>query len=185
MTRTPRSRGLTRDDLRVWSHVARSTAPLKNVERAEFAALIDPAPVARTPAPTPHKSAVTGAVQPLQPAGLPPLGPMERRMRRKVSKGHKPVDGVIDLHGMRQTEAHTALINFVIRAQAQSCVIVLVITGKGATTADDSERGVLRRMVPHWLADPVMRRFVIGFEPAARGHGGEGSLYVRIRRPRA
>jgi DNA-nicking Smr family endonuclease len=39
-------------------------------------------------------------------------------------------------------------------------------------------------MVPHWLADPGLRRCVIGYEEAARRHGGGGALYVRIRRAR-
>ena len=43
---------------------------------------------------------------------------------------------------------------------------------------------VLRRMAPHWLGSPGMRDIVVGFEEAARGHGGSGALYVRIRRAR-
>jgi len=46
----------------------------------------------------------------------------------------------------------------------------------------DEGRGVLRRQVPLWLALPELRRYVIGFEDAHVGHGGEGALYVRVRR---
>ena len=56
---------------------------------------------------------------------------------------------------------------------------MLVITGKGTA---GGERGVLRRQVPQWLSLPEFRTFVIGFEEAHIGHGGEGALYVRIRR---
>jgi DNA-nicking Smr family endonuclease len=59
---------------------------------------------------------------------------------------------------------------------------VLVITGKGRTSAAASERGVLRRQVPLWLSLPEFRSLVVGFEEAHIGHGGEGALYVRIRR---
>ena len=177
-----RRRGLTRDDLRLWAHVARSAQPLKGRPEIDLPGLLDETP----PVPAGMPVAMPLAAPPPKSANKPPLGPMEPKLRRKVVKGQRAVDGVIDLHGMRQTEAHAALVNFVLRAHAQGSSIVLVITGKGGgLLADGTERGVLRRMVPHWLADPVMRRFVIGFEPAARHHGGEGSLYVRIRRARA
>jgi len=44
---------------------------------------------------------------------------------------------------------------------------------------------VLRRQVPQWLALPEFRALVVGFEEAHIGHGGEGALYVRIRRARS
>jgi DNA-nicking Smr family endonuclease len=43
---------------------------------------------------------------------------------------------------------------------------------------------VLRRQVPQWLALPEFRALVIGFEDAHITHGGEGALYVRVRRAR-
>ena len=46
-----------------------------------------------------------------------------------------------------------------------------------------SERGVLKRQVPLWLKLPEFRVYVVGFEPAHVGHGGEGALYVRIKKP--
>jgi DNA-nicking Smr family endonuclease len=62
---------------------------------------------------------------------------------------------------------------------------VLVITGKGASNSvEGHERGVLKRQVPHWLRLPALRRLVVGFEDAHVAHGGEGALYVRVRRRR-
>src|SRR5690606_2452882 len=85
-------------------------------------------------------------------------------------------------------EAHRALLRFVQQAQRSGARVVLVVTGKGggddAIIATERERGVLRRLVPHWLAEPALRALVLGFEPAARGHGGAGALDVRIRRSR-
>jgi DNA-nicking Smr family endonuclease len=57
---------------------------------------------------------------------------------------------------------------------------VLVITGKGGRS--DGARGVLRRQVPQWLGLPEFRAYVVGFEDAHVAHGGEGALYVRIRK---
>jgi DNA-nicking Smr family endonuclease len=47
-----------------------------------------------------------------------------------------------------------------------------------------SERGVLRRVVPQWLRLIEFRAYVAGFESAHVTHGGEGALYVRLRRGR-
>jgi DNA-nicking Smr family endonuclease len=43
---------------------------------------------------------------------------------------------------------------------------------------------VLKRQVPQWLRLPAVRDLVVGFEPAHITHGGEGALYVRLRRAR-
>ena len=74
---------------------------------------------------------------------------------------------------------------FLHAAQASGAKIVLVVTGKGARTADPdpyAERGVLRRLVPQWLRHPELRDIVLGVEAAAIAHGGEGAVYVTLRR---
>jgi DNA-nicking Smr family endonuclease len=75
------------------------------------------------------------------------------------------------------------LLRFLQAAQRDGAKFVLVITGKGARAQD--ERGVLKRQVPLWLKLPEFRAYVVGFEEAHIGHGGEGALYVRLRRARA
>jgi len=111
---------------------------------------------------------------------LPPLAPLERQMRKRLARRSASIDARIDLHGKTQHEAHRALLHFLHRAQDRSAKVVLVITGKG--TSGDSERGVLKRQVPMWLSQPDLRDYVIGFDTAHISHGGEGALYVRIRK---
>lgn len=176
-----RKRALSADELALWESVARQARPLRKKPRpAKIVAEVEPSP------PAPPKPAA--AVKP--PAGVPasrpappPLVPLGRRERAHLSRGRKEIDGRLDLHGMTQTRAHRALLNFLHRAQGDGMTFVLVITGKGRTGAD-SERGVLRRQVPHWLGLPEFRGLVVGFEEAHIGHGGEGALYVRVRRAR-
>lgn len=114
----------------------------------------------------------------------PPAAGLERRVRLALRRGALKVDARIDLHGMYQAQAHGALTGFLMRARAAGHTHVLVVTGKGGMDYDDafSERGVLRRSVPHWLRAPELRSIVLGFEEAARHHGGAGALYVRLRR---
>lgn len=117
----------------------------------------------------------------------PGLAPLEPRRKRRLARGSEEVEARLDLHGMRQSTAFHTLIGFLRQAQARRVGTVLVITGKGRTGGPDDMdggRGVLRRLVPQWLARPEFRDLVIGFEPAARRHGGDGALYVRVRRDR-
>lgn len=112
---------------------------------------------------------------------MPPLAPLGKRERTKLSRGRSEIEARLDLHGMTQMRAHRALSGFLHRAHHDGLTFVLVITGKGRS---GGESGVLRRQVPEWLSLPEFRAFVVGSEEAGIGHGGEGALYVRIRRAR-
>ncbi len=175
-----RRKELSPDELALWAHVASSVRPLPG-RRAPQAGTLEP----------PQKEvkldgfAIGGALPVPKASGLKPLVPLERRMRSRVTRGLSPIDGVLDLHGLRQDEAHRALLEFIRRKGHEGASVVMVITGKGGSGGRaDSERGVLKRLVPHWLADPIQRRYVLGYEDAAQKHGGSGALYVRLRRLR-
>ena len=179
----PKRNPLTPEDHALWSEVARSIAPLPGrILPNTIACAPEPA---KDPAPHPSHG-LPAPSHPKTPA-LPPLARLEKRTLRALARGSADIEGRIDLHGMRQSEAHGALNAFLHRAHHGGVKLVLVITGKGTRTRESldshgEERGVLRRLVPHWLADPGLRRIVLGYESAARGHGGEGALYVRLRR---
>jgi len=185
MTRKSRTRQLSPEEKRLWSHVARHVKPMAGKRLPPESEPGDGA----APAPAPQVAAPAPAPAPLPPPkpALPPLAPVERRTLQALRRGRKDVDSVIDLHGMRQEEAHFALLRFLHRAQGSGHGLVLVITGKGGAAVSSGlveERGVLRRMVPHWLRLPDLRSLVVGFEEASPQHGGSGALYVRLRRRR-
>jgi DNA-nicking Smr family endonuclease len=138
---------------------------------------------AETPRPMKNGAASVNTDTPVQrSAGPPALSPIMRKEKQKLARGHVTIDARIDLHGMTQTEAHAALRSLLQRSQANGGKFVLVITGKGLPNASFNGRGVLRRQVPLWLALPEFRRYVAGFEVANASHGGEGALYVRLRK---
>jgi DNA-nicking Smr family endonuclease len=184
-----RKRGLSDEERALWESVARQIKPLRKKARTAKAPVVLPdlvTPAAAKPAAPlgPLLAAKSPrALRPeASPAAPPPLAPLGRRERSQLSRGRKEIDARLDLHGMTQSRAHHALSNFLQRAHHQGLTFVLVITGKGRTTGAESERGILRRQVPHWLSLPEFRSLVVGFEEAHIGHGGEGALYVRIRR---
>jgi DNA-nicking Smr family endonuclease len=176
-------RRLSSDERELWNHVTRSIAPLRKavVEQAEAAELHAPSVSKRASKPKPMPVVLQPAVA--KPAASPALAPLGRRFKQRLKRGTDAIDGRIDLHGLTQAEAHSALLHFLRRSQGDGGRNVLVITGKGGSDAT-SGRGVLKRQAPLWLGLPEFRGFIVGFESASIAHGGEGALYVRLRRTR-
>jgi DNA-nicking Smr family endonuclease len=170
-------RGPSAEEHALWAEVTRSVKPLR--KRAPAAPVPDGvAPRKPHAKPAARVEAVTRAAA---PKPVSPLAPIERRLKQRLARGNEAIDARLDLHGKTQSEAHAALLGFLRRAQRDGARVALVITGKGVR-GEGPERGVLRRQVPLWLRLPELRAYVVGFEPAHIGHGGEGALYVRIRK---
>ena len=174
---------LSPEDRRIWARVAGSVTPSrpkKALRVTPGAAVADPpaAPLPKGPAkargvPAPYIPAV-GA--PARSRGLPEE--LEPRRQRRLSRERDPIEARIDLHGHGRFQAQDALTAFLIGAQARGYRSVLVITGQGRRGGT----GVIRASVHEWLQGPALRGVVSGFAPAARRHGGDGALYVTIRR---
>jgi DNA-nicking Smr family endonuclease len=185
-----RRRQLSDEEEALWAGFTRSIKPLKSAKPVAKTSLKSSATpsVAGAPAPSQTRShPVTPRVA--LPAPSPPLAPLGRRLKQRVARGREPIDARLDLHGMTQREAHAELLRFLHRAQAGGAKTVLVVTGKGLRKSSsgaerdaDYKPGVLKRQVPLWLALPEFRLLIVGFDDAHVGHGGEGALYVRLRR---
>jgi DNA-nicking Smr family endonuclease len=185
------SRGgdLTPEDRRIWTRVSGSVTPAKPAKAPRIAvagpALADPRMPGTAPArpsPKPSRTAAPAAatgVPPRVPAtrGLPEV--LEPRRQRRLSRERDPIEARIDLHGYGRFQAQDALTAFLMGAQARGYRAVLVITGQGRRGGT----GVIRGSVHEWLTGPALRGVVSGFAAAARHHGGDGALYVTIKRP--
>ena len=182
----PKDKPLTGEDRILWGKVARSTRPmpgkldaLTELEAA-FAEKLEGQTV-----PEP-KAGQAKAAKPNDDIALTAVRgkeirhhPLERPVKRKIAKGRLALEARIDLHGMVQSEAHGFLLGFLIKAHERGLRHVLVITGKGTSLGSD---GALKRAVPLWFSLPEFRPLISSYEPAARNHGGEGALYVRLAR---
>jgi DNA-nicking Smr family endonuclease len=180
-----RRRELSDEERALWTGVVRSITPLRRSRK--IVRVEEPAKPAVETKRAPVFGGRPGDATPRpKHTKAPPLVALGRRLKQRVARGVEPIDARIDLHGHTQKQAHAALLRFLQRAQADGARVALVVTGKGSVRGGrepGSEPGVLKRQVPIWLSLPEFRSFVVGFEDAHVGHGGEGALYVRLRRP--
>jgi DNA-nicking Smr family endonuclease len=176
-----RRRVLSPEERVLWTTVTKSIVPLREFPASDEDDRAKVAPPARLAAPSAKQASI--APSPTEKKSPPPLAPLGRRMKQRVARGKETIDGRLDLHGLTQSEAHATLLRFLRTASTRGARLVLIITGKGAR-AGEGERGVLKRQVPQWLGLPEFRALIIGFEDAHGSHGGEGALYVRVRRAR-
>jgi len=177
------------NDAALWARIAQTATPLKKKNRITRVAT--PPKPALQPKAKAAKAGAKSAPAPklARPSHAPHTGGLDRQTARKLEKGALAVEARLDLHGMRQRDAHVALRKFLKWAQGKDYRHVLVITGKGSlreeegTSFYESEaRGVLRQVVPHWLSHGDLAPLIVSFSEAPRRLGGEGALYVRLRR---
>lgn len=162
-------RSLRPDELKIWGLVSTTVHPL---------------PGRATPAPTAPASGLDAPLR-LAPKRLgaaegrsrKALDPIEPNRHHRISREREEIGARLDLHGMTQDAARITLEAFLGRAWSDGWRAVLVITGKGV-----QGDGVLRRRTPEWLSAPHLAHIVAGVSPAHRRHGGEGALYVALKR---
>lgn len=183
-------RKLSEEDLALWRRIAANVEPLKHVARlapkkppAPDVAPAKPKPVRAKPAPPPAKPAPAPPPPTIVVSAAPATPGIDRRTTSKLRRGQIAIEATLDLHGMTQSEAHEALNRFIAESRERGRRCVVVVTGVG-TYRQGAAGGVLRRSVPRWLAEPTLRDAVMSFAPAEPRHGGQGALYVLLRKRR-
>jgi DNA-nicking Smr family endonuclease len=190
---------LTGEDRHLWQHVAQQAKPLTGRDRLHSKMVellqqeLDAEAQGHKPAPVPKRR--SSAVAPPRPTPVGPPAPaktpaplshgsrdgLDRRKAERLSRGKLPIEATLDLHGLRQAEAHRRLEHFLADCQAAGKRCVLVVTGKGL---HKEEGGVLRAGVPRWLNEMPNRSRVLSFDYAQQKHGGTGALYILLRKRR-
>lgn len=165
-------RPLKPEELRVWSLVAGTVHPLPG------RAAVAPSPAQEGGAPAiPARIAPAGPTRATSSRPRSGLEGIEPNRRHRIARERDLIGARLDLHGYDQDRARAALDAFLRRAWDEGYRSVLVITGKGV-----QGDGVLRRRAPEWLAAPHLAPIVAGISEAHRRHGGEGALYVALKR---
>ena len=162
-------RAVKSEERALWRETMRGVKPLRPESPEEI--------VARPPKRESKSRRVPASTK---PAASPPraaksIDALDRRTAARLKRGTLPIEARLDLHGMTQTEAHAALTRFIARAQKLGSRAVLVITGKS---------GVLHGTVPRWLDEGENRERILAIRRAHVQHGGEGALYLMLRRKR-
>lgn len=210
--RSPRARRVrvaTDEERALWRSVNRDTIPLsapKITHHAQPNADKQPAPRSAPPPPIPAPNRRDFQPTPESPPALTQFTPrpsaldtlldrtpgLDKRTSRALKRGQRDPEARIDLHGMTMDRAHSALNRFILQARQQGRRCVLVITGKGAAYRAGHDEfhdlmnrgGSLRRDVPRWLRLPPLDTAVVGVFQAHQRHGGDGALYVYLKKPR-
>ena len=166
------------EELRLWHLVVRDAVPLHQLRAPQE----PPAPALPAPPPKENRQHPPPTADATRPARLDPHHPVDidRRTWQRLRRGSYPIDARLDLHGLSQPQAHQRLTAFLAHCQARGNRCVLVITGRGLRHG-----GTLRAMTPRWLDEAPNRVQVIAFAQAQQLHGGDGALYVLLRRSRS
>lgn len=188
-------RGLTADEAAAWERLAATVAPLrprtadpKAVMRPAAGAggaQAEPAAPARRAAPGSARQRVRTVVPADRPASQ--HGGLDSHWERKFARGGIAPDFTLDLHGLTLEQAHARLESGLTQARAMGARVVLVIAGKPrpAEAADRGERrGAIRAKLLDWLAAGPHAPDIAAVRGAHRRHGGEGALYLVLRRGR-
>ena len=178
-------RALAADEAALWQTVTEDVAPLIKTTNKNLASIETDKLARRSRRGVPETSVPLIRYEPK--AAEPELSHnstpgLDRRTRMRLRRGQLSIDATLDLHGMTQDEAYRALVRFLRAAYEADQRTVLVITGKGRGS---SRIGVLREAVPRWLNEAMNRRYIRGFLQAALKDGGEGALYVLVKRKRS
>ena len=169
----------------LWHRVAETIKPLKSRPRPPAKAL------AASDESTASSATPKASLAPQPPRAVKPALPdlttgasagIDKRTSQRLGRGQLAIEARLDLHGMTQGEAHDRLAGFIRRAVSAGKRNVLVITGKGFKAS--GETGVLRQAVPRWLNEPGLRNYIVALRHAQPKDGGEGALYVLLRRER-
>jgi len=184
-----RDRRSSREDADLWRHVTGDVKPLARREKPSTAADAAP-PVPRSKSRKPASATDLKKPEAAAPSSPPPapalahgMAPgVDRRTADNLRRGRMTIEARLDLHGMTQAEAHSRLIAFIEGHQSAGRRCVLVVTGKGTWRGEGG--GVLREAVPRWLNEPELRPRILSFSHAQPKDGGEGALYILLKRLR-
>ncbi len=185
MSRT--TRGLSPEEAELWARVASTVTPLGGSTHRP--ATLPHRAVART-APTPQPAAPASPVPAQSQAPHPRqigVHGLDTGWDRKLARGQVSPDFTLDLHGCTLDQAHSRLLHGLAQAKHMGARLVLLVTGKPrqADPADrTNRRGAIRAKVVDWLASSEHAHDIAAIRGAHPRHGGQGALYVVLRRRR-
>jgi len=163
-----KQRRLTDEEKKLLKEAMRDVVPIPKKALAEEL---------ETPVKPLKKRIIRSASVPASPPPPPASGKADAPTVTRVQKGEYAIDGRLDLHGRTLEQAHNQLVAFIEAQYRAGSRCLLVITGKGR-----EGEGLLQREVPRWLTLSGMKNMIHVVSKAKPKHGGDGALYVLLRR---
>lgn len=105
------------------------------------------------------------------------IASIDKKTKRKISRGRKTIEASIDLHGENLDTAFYNLARFIEDSYIRGAKTVKVITGKGSITG----KAKIKEMIPKWLETEGVRDKISRYSLAAQHHGGEGAFYITLK----
>ena len=179
-------RRLSSEEEALWSALARTVRPIRPSARPVASPTTTSLPIeppiktrlTKTPARTPK-------APPPAPPARTPAAVLDTGWERRIRSGNIIPDTSIDLHGHTLSTAHARLNQAISTALSRDARVLLVVTGKppkNAATEDKGRRGAIRGEIGHWLETSPYADRIASVRVAHPRHGGEGALYLILRR---
>ena len=189
-------RGLSAEEAAAWARLAMTVTPIEGKIplgpplQGEVAACkadggVSPSRKGDTPPP------------PRLRRGGPPPPPGENRgtanqgldshWERRLRAGTLAPDFTLDLHDHSLDAAYNRLLGWLDLAREAGARVALVIAGRerlGPAADRSSRRGAIRAKLLDWLAASRHSGTIAAIRKAHPRHGGEGALYVILKKPR-
>lgn len=185
MAKPPRT--MTPEERALWARVIASVTPLKREAPVPRPMPVPVPPVAAPkPAAKPPKGRVP-AERPVAPKPAVPRTPtLDGGWDRRLSRGLVSPETSIDLHGHTLASAHALLDHGLDRAISRGDRVLLLITGKPPRPESERPhaRGAIRAAVGDWIAASRHAERIAAVRNAHPRHGGQGALYIVLRRTR-
>ena len=179
-------RGLSAEEAEAWEKVAATVEPMHPHSMKQVAATAPPAEVLpKKILLKPQRPAASKLPAP-KPARNPPNN-LDGQWDKRLKSGAIQPDFTLDLHGHGLDAAYNRLMSGVAQARAMGARTILLITGKPRPVdpADrGNTRGAIRAKVLDWLAASSHHCAIAAVRRAHIRHGGEGALYIVLRKQR-
>ncbi|MDJ0642521.1 MAG: Smr/MutS family protein [Erythrobacter sp.] len=186
-------RGLSPEEQTAWAKLAQSVTPLEGRSRpglpkaaeAKSSTLAEARPLApKRSLPVPGSGKLNPSRSPQRPAQSSEL---DSHWDRKLKAGQVAPDFTLDLHGHSLDTAYHRITTGLDQAKSMGARVVLVIAGRERPVdpADRAtKRGAIRAKLLDWIAASHHADAVAAVRKAHRRHGGEGALYLVLKRRR-
>ena len=112
-------------------------------------------------------------------------------INKDLKRGKIKVDRRIDLHGYNLLDAQEKFRYEVISSYGKNKRCILVITGKGAHTNKQTGEsppklfyGKIKNSIISWIKEEELKKYILTYQDAGIEHGGDGAIFVYLRKKR-